>query len=94
MENDIQQRLDGYLDLMNVIKEKTGDDRAALVLLQEIARDRRSEQIREEREKRNGEPATDKQKKFMKKLGIDFPDTVTKKEASILIDEELGKESN
>ncbi len=30
-------------------------------------------------------------KKFMKKLGIDFPETVTKQEASLLIDEELGK---
>jgi hypothetical protein len=27
----------------------------------------------------------------MKKLGIKFPDTVTKQEASTLIDEELGK---
>jgi len=61
------------------------------VLLTEISKDIRMERIRQEHESNNGDPATDKQRKFMKKLGIDFPETVTKQEASSLIDEELSK---
>jgi len=49
------------------------------------------ERIKQEREISNDDPATDKQRKFMKKLGIDFPETLTKQEASSLIDEELSK---
>lgn len=41
----------------------------------------------------SSQPATDKQKQFMKKLGIKFPATVTKQEASMMIDEELGRSS-
>jgi len=92
MNQNIQAKLDNYLELFQELKQKTGgDDGTALRLLQELAKDRRTEEIREERENKNSEPATDKQKKFMKKLGIDFPGTVTKQEASMLIDEELGK---
>jgi len=49
------------------------------------------EEMRQDREVRNSMPATEKQKKFMTRLGIDYPKTVTKQEASQLIDEELGK---
>lgn len=41
--------------------------------------------------KGDGEPATRKQKKYMKDLGIDFPENTTKKEASRLIEEKLNK---
>jgi len=45
----------------------------------------------DEKMEQNSVPATDKQKNFMKKLGIEYPETVTKQQASKLIDEELGK---
>ncbi len=38
-------------------------------------------------EAKNNEPATEKQKQFMKKLGIEYPADVTKQYASMLIDE-------
>lgn len=91
MEQIIQAKLDSYMELLEQIKQKTDDERTAVSLLQEVSKDRRMEAIRDEREAKNSMPATEKQKKFMKKLGIDFPDTVTKQEASMLIDEELGK---
>ena len=97
MKFDMQSKLDEYLRLLGQIKQKTTDERTAVSLLQELSRDRRSAEIREERESRNSEdnnssiPATDKQKQFMKKLGIKFPEAVTKQEASLMIDEELGK---
>jgi hypothetical protein len=49
------------------------------------------EVIRTERATQGTGPATEKQKQFMKKLNIRFPATVTKHEASALIDEELAK---
>ena len=98
MQFDMQSKLDEYLRLLEQIKQKTGDERTAVSLLQEVSKDRRSAEIREERETKNSdtnnsEPATEKQKQFMKKLGIKFPATVTKQEASMLIDEERGRNS-
>jgi hypothetical protein len=95
MDEDTQTRLDEYLGLLEDIKEKTRDEKTALALLQEISKDRRTEQIRIERDTRNGgrngDMATDRQKSFLKKLGIDFAQDITKKQASFLIDHELGK---
>ena len=91
MKFDMQSKLDEYMRLLEQIKHKTQDERTAVAVLQEVSKDRRSAEIREERGVEQSQPATDKQKNFMKKLGIKFPDTVTKQEASTLIDEELGK---
>lgn len=97
MQFDMQSKLDEYLRLLEQIKQKTTDERTAVALLQEVSKDRRSAEIREERESRKGEtrdndeagsqPATEKQKQFMKKLGIKVPAGVTKQEASLMIDE-------
>jgi len=92
MQFDMQSKLDEYLRLLEQIKQKTTDERTAVSLLQEVSKDRRSAEIREERETKNSdtnnsEPATEKQKQSMKKLGIKFPATVTKQEASLMIDE-------
>ena len=96
MQFDMQSKLDEYLRLLEQIKQKTTDERTAVALLQEVSKDRRSAEIREERETKNGDtqdsqPATEKQKQFMKKLGIKSPATVTKQEASLMIDEERGR---
>lgn len=91
MNSDTQQRLDGYLSLFAVISEKADSDAVAIAILQEMSKDRRSAEIYEEREAKNDKPATEKQKQFMKKLNIPVPANVTKREASMLIDEELGK---
>jgi hypothetical protein len=95
MEANIQDKLDSYLELFEQIKQKTqGDDKLALSFMTEISKDRRMEEIRQEKEAKNGEPATEKQKKFMKKLGMDIPKNATKKEASVMIDEELSRNGN
>ena len=91
MEFDVQSKMSEYLELLEQIKQKTTDERTAVSVLQEISKDRRSANIREERQTKNAEPATSKQKQFMKKLNIQFPSNVTKHEASVLIDDELGK---
>lgn len=40
------------------------------------------------------EKATDKQKKFMDELGLEYPSTITKIEASKLIDEKTGSKGS
>ncbi len=91
METDTQQRVDRYIALFEGISEKVNSDAVAIAVLQEISKDRRSGEIRTERAAQSNEPATEKQKQFMKKLNIRFPANVTKQEASALIDEELAK---
>ena len=91
MKFDMQSKLYEYMKLLEEIKQKTEDERTAVSLLQEISKDRRTAEIREERTVEHNETASEKQKNFMKNLKIKFPDTVTKQEASTLIDEELGK---
>lgn len=90
MDNEIKERLDGYLELLEEISKKTGDSNTALALLHEISKDRRIVQMKEEQRIKNV-PATDKQKTFMDDLGIKYPKNVSKQEASALIEEELGK---
>lgn len=92
MKKNIQGKLDGYLQLLDGIRARVDDERTALALLQEISKDRRMEKIKEEQNSRNGnEPATGKQKNFMSRLGIEFADDITKRQASFLIDTELAK---
>ena len=91
METDTQQTVDRYISLFDGISEKVNSDVVAIAILQEVSKDRRSGEIRTERAAQSSEPATEKQKQFMKKLNIRVPATVTKHEASALIDEELAK---
>lgn len=95
----LQERAKEYLKAFDSIKEWTCDERSAMAILQEVTKDIRMAQIREERANgvsfdNNGEaPATERQRNFLKKLGVNAPKKLTKKEASALIDEELGRES-
>lgn len=94
MDQNTKEKLDSYLELLTEISRKTGNSEEARVLLQELSKDRRMQEIREEREMRNNRPATERQKRFMDDLGIQYPKAVTKEEASVLIDKELGKNNN
>ena len=98
MESEIiKAKIEEYLKLLADIKAKTGDERTALSILQEVNKDLRMAQIRVDRENGNGNgddrPATDRQKDYLRKLGVKIPANVTKKQASSLIDEALEKES-
>ena len=98
MENKaIQTRVDECLALFDKIKARTGDERSALTILQEVNKDVRMAQIRAERE--NGHHsdenrgASSKQLAYLKRLGVEIPANLTSKQASALIDNALGKES-
>ncbi|MCL4216535.1 MAG: DUF3072 domain-containing protein [Candidatus Hydrogenedentes bacterium] len=96
----LHERVKEYLELFQAIRQRTGDDRAAVAILQEVNKDIRMEQIREERANGfdvghgwNGgdEPATDRQLSYLKNLGVQVNGNLTKKKASAMIDEELEK---
>jgi hypothetical protein len=91
-QNNIMERVDEYLELYGEIKQRVDDDITARAILTEVSKDRRMDEIRKEQEARNGEPATAKQLAFLKNLGVSFKKGITKREASELLDEALGKD--
>ena len=92
---NMMAKAEKYLALFDEIKRRTGgDERVAQIVLAEVAKDRRMEEIKEEREARNGEPVTTKQVEYLKNLGVPVTPGLTKKQASILIDNALDKESD
>ena len=99
-DKTIHSKIDQYLELFDKLKARTGDERSALTILQEVNKDIRMAQIRAERENGNGNgssadgEATNRQRAYLKRLGVEMPSGLTKKQASELIDEALGKESD
>ena len=93
MESDTKKRLNSYLELFEEISKKIENETTAAVILTEISKDRRTEQMKKEREAKNNndESVTYRQKRCMERLGIEFPESITRKEASMLIKEELGR---
>jgi hypothetical protein len=73
-----------YVELYDAIQEKTPSEGVAIAILQEIGKDKRSKIIAEVR---GDEPATEKQKSYLKDLGIEFKDSITKKDASDMIEQ-------
>lgn len=79
-----KKSIDQYVELYDAIQEKTPSDEVAIAILQEIGKDKRSKIIAEVR---GNEPATEKQKNYLKDLGIEFEDSITKKDASDMIEQ-------
>jgi hypothetical protein len=86
--------IDEYVQIMGRIFTKldaSGLKRGeiAIAILQEVSKDRRMEQVKQEREKRQND-ATPRQIGFLKDLGVDIPEGLSKQEASRMIDAEVG----
>ena len=80
---------DQYICLFKDILSKVNamnNEMAALIILQEVSKDRRMEEMKKEKA---NDPATEKQIVFAKKLGLNLPNNTTKAEASVKIDEVL-----
>ncbi len=78
---------------MGFLQELDGnvsDSGTAIAVLQEIAKDRRSEQINGQ--KSNGSGATLKQKSLLDKLNVVYDEEISKAEASQLLDQALQKD--
>lgn len=87
-ENEfVRERIDAYVKFLDGIVGKVKSEAVALGLLQECARDRRMEEIRRERDRSNGDAATERQIAFLRDLGVEIEPGLTKRQASQLIDE-------
>jgi len=84
MKKEIQKSIDEYVELYDAIQEKTPGTEVAIAILREVGKDKRTEQINEVS---IDSVATEKQKKFLKDLGVEFDDSITRKEASDLIEQ-------
>jgi hypothetical protein len=87
-------QVEKYLGLFQEIRGRVSDDQVARAILAEVAKDRRMEEIRQEREQHNSDPATAKQLQYLKNLGVETRPGLTKKEASVLIDEAIQKDED
>ncbi len=86
MKKEMKESIEHYVELYSEIQDRTGNDGVTAVILQEIGKDARTMQI--SGASGNGEgPATDKQKDYLKDLAVAFEDSITKKEASEMIDQ-------
>ena len=83
MENTLQD----YVSLLQELKANTNDEGTAILLLQEIAKDRRTEQMTARGQ--ITQEATPKQLAFLEKLNVEYDAELSKSEASQLIDEAL-----
>ena len=67
----------------------------ACVLFQELCKDERQAEIYRKRfqshHDSSNEPATEKQKDYLKFLGVEFPENITKSRASELIEQNIKK---
>ena len=78
---------------MSILQELEGqvsDSATAIAVLQEIAKDRRTEHINGQ--KANGSGATQKQKSLLEKLNVVYDEEISKAEASQLLDQALQKD--
>lgn len=96
---EIQSRIDFYLDAFDAIKKKVGDDQTAALLVEQIGKDSRVQAMTaryhsvssggEKTVIRGDEPASEAQMGYLKRLGVDVPQGVNKQNASELIDAAL-----
>ncbi|MBP7936874.1 MAG: hypothetical protein KA354_19710 [Phycisphaerae bacterium] len=104
MDETTQTKLNAYLELLAAAKEHVEEEFVAMNLVQEIARDRRAEQIRAERAGRSatqqrprgdvaGDRASQKQIDWLRDLGVQVPQYCTRARASELLTEALAKQA-
>lgn len=80
-----------YIELFESIQQKLPETKdketIALAIMQELAKDRRMEEIKANG---NGSKPTPKQIAYLKRLGVKTSEGITKQEASKLIDEAVA----
>ena len=80
-------KVDKYVELFDIVREKSDNDQIAIAIFQEILKDSRTEKIQNNKKVVNdNSPATEKQIQYLKRLGSHVPDNLNRKQASELID--------
>jgi hypothetical protein len=85
MINDMQTTIEEYVRLYDAVKKHVSDSSLALAVLQEIRKDLRMQEHRQT--VTNGDwPATENQIAYLRNLGAEIPEGLTRQQASQLID--------
>lgn len=95
LSENMRDRIGKYVEIVRNLAPKV-DEAYGVAILQEIGKDLRCDRVVEKRHAENGsesQPATQKQIDYLKRLGIEITEKVTKKKASQLIDEARKRES-
>ena len=89
MKIEMENKIEEYANLLVQIKKQIPDSSEAVAVLNQIGKDKRTEltQASQNLNPNSDSPATEKQKKYMDSLGIEYGDDVTKKEASDMIEQ-------
>lgn len=87
MEIETIQKMNGYFELYEKILGEVEDKDVALIVLQEMGKDKRCDRLKEARNQNLMQYATAKQIAFLKSFGVNAPEKITKKEASALIEQ-------
>ena len=90
---EVEQYIKQFQDITAKLSGR-GKQSIALAIMQEVAKDRRMQEIAEARQNNNGSPATARQIAFARALEIELPENATKKEATKLITEAITKKKN
>ena len=84
MKTEMKKSINQYVELYDAIQEIAPSEESAIAILREIGKDKRSKIFAEVSE---DDPATEKQKNYLKDLGVEFEDSITKREASDMIEQ-------
>ena len=91
MKEEMQSKLDFYLEVFQEVKQRVNNDQVATAIVQELAKDARMVQQRNQ-DAGQTDSATSMQIEYLKKLGVTIPMGLSKQEASGLIDSALARE--
>ena len=80
-----------YVNEFDNILEKLGTQQieVAVAIMQEVAKDRRMQEIQRHGRANKSGPATQRQREYLESLGVVVPEGVTKRQASQMIDKVL-----
>ena len=96
---EMQSRIGEYVELLSELRQQGLEEQTAIAVLEQVGKDKRAAMISRERGNGNGfgqaskgvvngdVPATEKQLNYLKVLGVDTDEGLTKQQASNLIDE-------
>ena len=97
MENEIEA-VDSCVELFKAIEQKVESEEVAVALVQELGKNYRVQQMQRVRDESvpakssaGDQPASTKQIKYLKFLGVEIPSDLNRKDASQLIDEKVAE---
>ena len=94
MEEELGRKVTHYLEIFEQMRNKVGDDQIAVALVEQVGKDCRVEKMHgpgQSTQVNGDQAATAKQIAFLRRLQVEVPSELTKRQASVLIDEAQEK---